>query len=318
MYRLSAPMPARSQPLVLDLAPHRIHDPLPDERLDLDEDEDPARDKALRDSIAAHGQHVPVLVRPRPSDEDDPDAPETYDIVYGRRRLRVLKSLGRPVRALVSRLDDAAVVLARGVENTSRKDLSFIEKACLAAQLESLDHDRAVIAGALNIDAPALCRLLKVGRAFAPEFLRHIGPAPKVGRDRWVALAEALKAPGHLSRVYARLPALAGLPDSNERFDQVFAWARGYRSPPLIRRGPGWPNRRVNTRHGFPIGRVKVAPDAVILTLPMGDTPAFANWVNEEAETILRDMYDRWVASKQKPPKEEPCETAPPQTNPLI
>jgi len=44
----------------------------------------------LAESIKAHGQQVPIMVRPIS------DKPGHYKIVYGRRRLRALRSLGIP------------------------------------------------------------------------------------------------------------------------------------------------------------------------------------------------------------------------------
>ncbi|WP_425073409.1 plasmid partitioning protein RepB [Sagittula sp. S175] len=290
MDRLCPPAPGPSRAILLEIAPEHIHLPTEDPRLDHDP-ENPAKDANLRASIAAHGQQLPILVRPRPGH------PGQYDLVYGRRRLRVLKSLNRPVRALVSRLDSRAAALARGAENCHRRDLSFIEKSVLAAQLgESVD--RPTIAATLDTDLPTLNRMLRVGSAFDLDFLDQIGPAPGIGRDRWLRLHGFLQAPDMAERVRRRLPALAGLPDSDMRFEQVFAWAQGLPSPVIARRGPGWPNRRVSSAHGFPIGRVKVTDTAVMLTVPMGETPAFAIWINLEAERVLRDLYAQWIASK--------------------
>ena len=82
--------------------------------LDRLEDDDPAH-AALMTSLRDHGQQVPVLVRPHP------ELPDTYQIVYGRRRVLALRDLGIPVKALVRDLDDRELVVAQGQENSAAK-----------------------------------------------------------------------------------------------------------------------------------------------------------------------------------------------------
>lgn len=251
----------------------------------------PEDDAQLRDSLATYGQQVPVLVRP------DADHPGEFEIVYGRRRLRALKALGLPVKALVRHLDDQALVLAQGQENTARKDLSFIEKASFAAQMEALSYDRQTIAAALSIDMPMVSRMLKVGRAFDIDFLRHIGSAPGIGRDRWLKLSEVLQRPGRADQVNDLLPQLTSIEDSDARFEQVLAWAEG-QAAPKPSRSPNTPTRKVTSTAGYTIARVKRTEAALTLTLPHGDAPAFTAWVDEQAEDLVQDLYARWIKSR--------------------
>ena len=51
----------------------------------------------LKDSIAAHGQRVPVLLRPLDGDR--------YGLIYGRRRVEACRELGLDVRAIVTEAD---------------------------------------------------------------------------------------------------------------------------------------------------------------------------------------------------------------------
>ena len=101
---------------------------------------------ALVESIREYGQQVPVLLRVNPND------PERYQVVYGRRRIRALKDLGLPVKALIRDLDDRALIIAQGQENTARKDLTFIERANFARQMRDGGYDRKVICDALHVD----------------------------------------------------------------------------------------------------------------------------------------------------------------------
>ncbi|KKK64058.1 hypothetical protein LCGC14_2988040, partial [marine sediment metagenome] len=70
-------------------------------------DEDVAQ---LAESIRSHGQQVPIMVRPIA------ERPGQYRVVYGRRRLRALRLIGRSAKALVRSLSDHEAILAQGQE----------------------------------------------------------------------------------------------------------------------------------------------------------------------------------------------------------
>tara|TARA_R110002020_G_scaffold233050_26_gene444823 strand:+ start:6428 stop:7381 length:954 start_codon:yes stop_codon:yes gene_type:complete len=273
---------------VQDIDPHAIHAAGVTDRLGVDED----ADAALRESLRVHGQQVPVLVRPRA------DEPGQYDIVYGRRRVLAMRDLGLPVKAMVRQLDDAALVLAQGQENTARQDLSFIEKASFAAQLEALSYDRPTIAAALSMDLPMISRMLKVGRAFDIGFLQEIGSAPGIGRDRWLKLVEAMEAHGVRERVHARLPTLAMVSGSDARFEQVLAWATDAPAPKAAR--PPARTRKVKNRDGIAIARVKADDKALTLTLNDGEVPGFVRWLETQADDVINDLYDRWTKKRSE------------------
>lgn len=66
--------------------------------------------KELLEAIKERGQDSPVLVRPHPKLDG------RYQIVFGLRRVRVARELGRKVRAVVKALDDKTHVIAQGQE----------------------------------------------------------------------------------------------------------------------------------------------------------------------------------------------------------
>ncbi|MGJ8624934.1 MAG: plasmid partitioning protein RepB, partial [Yoonia sp.] len=138
----------------------------------------------LAESIKAHGQQVPIMVRPIA------DKPGHYKIVYGRRRLRALRSLGIPAKALVRSLSDEEAILAQGQENTQRLDPSFIEKALFAAELATSGYAQAIILDALAVDKPMLSRMTKVARSIPKSVIEKIGSAHGIGRRRWEDLAD--------------------------------------------------------------------------------------------------------------------------------
>lgn len=203
----------KSQALV-ELDPDLIDAPRITDRLD----EDPAHFEEFARQIREHGQQVPILVRPHP------DAEGRYQIAYGRRRLRAVKAAGMLVKASVKPLTDEEFVLAQGQENSARHDLSFIERALYAAQLEESGFARHVIMGALGVDKTGLSRLISSAVTVPVDIIRAIGPAPKTGRDRWVEFAGLLGANGAMARVRSELASgdLSNV-SSDERFARLFA-----------------------------------------------------------------------------------------------
>src|SRR5690606_11517702 len=116
-----------------------------------------------------------------------------YQLAYGHRRVQAARELGLNVRAVVRSLDDAALVLAQGKENAERRDLSFIERAFFAKVLIDHGFDRATAMAALSVHKSEMSRLIQVAEAIPPHIVRAIGPAPKAGRPRWIALGDLLE-----------------------------------------------------------------------------------------------------------------------------
>lgn len=171
----------------------------------------------LKASIADSGQQVPILVRPHPA------KPNYYQAAYGHRRLRAADDLGRSVKAIVRNLTDEEVILAQGQENGPRVDLSFIERALFARRLEEHGFSRDTIAKALSVDKPEISRLLQVAEGVPSEIMLAVGPAPKVGRPRWLAFAERLKDSASAKRLEKEMQAPDFLADeTNKRFDRLW------------------------------------------------------------------------------------------------
>src|SRR5271166_1902224 len=173
---------------VVDLDPGIVDPSFVKDRLESD---DSGFDE-LVEAIRERGQDTPILVRPHPK------VAGRYMVVFGHRRVRAAKTLGRKVRAVVKDLKDREHVIAQGQENSARANLSFIEKALFAANLARLryDEDNATILTALAVDRTTLSKMLSV--AGLPEkILRAIGSAKGVGRDRWYELKLLLEKPSN-------------------------------------------------------------------------------------------------------------------------
>lgn len=203
---------------VVELDPALVDSSFIKDRLPLEDD--PAF-LQLKDSIAVHGQQVPILARPHPSD------PGRFQVAFGHRRLTAARELGTKIRAVVKALSDADLVIAQGQENSQRSDLSFIERAMFAARLDRLNFSRETICASLGVDMPEASRLLFVANAVDETIVEAIGPAPKAGRPRWLALAQRF-ADGSWREKIARVVESDEFrrADSNGRFNLVFAAAQ--------------------------------------------------------------------------------------------
>ncbi|WP_426232337.1 plasmid partitioning protein RepB [Pararhizobium sp. DWP3-4] len=164
---------------IVELEPEQIDGSFISDRLD----DDPAEFDALVEAIKVQGQNTPILVRPHVGDRD------RYQVVYGHRRLRVAKALGRKVRAVVKQMDDRTHVITQGQENSARANLTFIERALFARRLDERGYDREVISAALATNAASLSKMMSVTERIPAALISTIGAAPAVGRERWIELS---------------------------------------------------------------------------------------------------------------------------------
>lgn len=270
---------------ILELDPHSIQAGGMSDRLEHDED----AHRALMDSIRNHGQQVPVLVRPHPEDAD------SYQIVYGRRRVLAMRDLGLPVKAMVRDLEDKDLVIAQGQENAARRDLSYIEKAHFAGQMRDAGYDRPTIIAALHVDKTQISRMLTTIDALPNELITRIGAAPAVGRDRWRQFSEAYAA-GHrdLDDVLALLEACFS-ENSNDRFD--FLW--GYiadKTPQKSEPKPRRVKQVVNSSSGLPLATVEHTATGAVLKLKNKDAHGFDQWLVEN----LSDLHARFENERKE------------------
>ena len=219
---------------IIDLDPALLDSSFVADRMD---------DEGFADLVAAireHGQDTPILVRPHPS------AAGRYQIVFGHRRARAARELGRPVRAIIREVSDTDHVIAQGQENSARENLSFIERALFAHHLQGRGLDRSILQTALSVDNPMLTRLLSVAARVPEDIARAIGPARGIGRDRWLDLAQMLEVPDTLAiaRSLVAVPDFPAAP-SDARFEQLQA---ALKARPVRSRRTGPASRTRQTR----------------------------------------------------------------------
>ncbi|WP_117194288.1 plasmid partitioning protein RepB [Rhizobium terrae] len=199
---------------IVELDPDQIDGSFVKDRL-AEEDQD-FRD--LVEAIRARGQDSPILVRPHSTRDG------RYQVVFGHRRVRAARELGRKVRAVVKSMDDRTHVIAQGQENSARANLTFIERALFARRLEELGYDREVISTALAANAASVSKMMSVTERISSGVIQRIGAAPGVGRERWVELSLLAGKAGNAARVEEVL-ASAGFDAmiSDERFSALYA-----------------------------------------------------------------------------------------------
>ncbi|MBL0373683.1 plasmid partitioning protein RepB [Rhizobium sp. KVB221] len=179
---------------VVELDPATI-----DESFVRDRIEDDAQEFGeLVNAIRERGQDSPILVRPHPRETG------RYMVVFGHRRVRAARELGRNVRAVVKAIEDRDHVVAQGQENSARANLSFIEKAVFAGKLSKLnyDNDNATVLAALSVDKATLSKMLSVAALPSPV-LGALSGAKSIGRDRWYELKLLLEKPATLEKAFS-------------------------------------------------------------------------------------------------------------------
>jgi ParB family chromosome partitioning protein len=240
----------------------------------------------LVQSIAENGQEVPILVRVHPTLKD------RYQVAYGHRRLEAAKLLERKVLAIVRRLDDAEVVIAQGIENSARRNLSYIERAIFAANLEAGGFERTVIMKALSTDKTALSKLISVAKAVPADIVRAIGSAPGIGRRKWIAFADALSEnpPSRLHRLFATAPFRQA--DSDTRFELSAAeLARKQTKADEATEYEWRPKSGDRIR-----AKIKAAAQSFTLALNTTDAAAFGDFISRR----LDDLYEAYRSEKLK------------------
>src|SRR5215204_6358642 len=249
--------------------------------------DDRASPSELIELIRASGQQVPILARPHP------DKPGRYQIAYGHRRVGAAKALARPVRAVIRQLSDAELVIAQGQENSARRDLSFIERALYAAKLEEAGFDRETIMAALSVDKSGLSRLISAAVKIPRDLIEAIGPAPKIGRDRWMELAGKLDNgnAGESAREIVGEASFAEA-DTDARFELVL---KAMQAPPRSRAKAS--GRPLTTREGRGIGRIERAGKGARLILTEA---AFADFLVRQLPDLY-EVYGRDAQSHLRP-----------------
>lgn len=215
-------------------------------------DDDATSFEAFKRSIETEGQKVPVQVRKHPS------SPGRYQIVYGHRRWLAAMQLDRPVRALEVEISDLDLVLAQGIENAGRQDLTWIERALFASRMDDAGIKARHIYAALSIEDAELARMRNVYRTIPADIIEAIGRAPKIGRPRWLDLAKTVA--GDAGTLDTLRAALDRKGDAAETSDQRFQRAlKAIKAASTGRREPS----SITDKSGTKIGALLISSKEV-------------------------------------------------------
>lgn len=230
-----------------------------------------SRFQDLKAAIAENGQQIPIIARPHPTEDGH------YQIAAGHRRWRVAQELGLSLKAIIRKLSDHEMVVLQGQENGPREDLTFIERARFAMQMEGHGFDRDTLSAALSVDKPEISRLLTVAQGLGEELIVAIGPAPKIGRPRWLQLVKGLEQAGARDELNELIPSSAfQAADTDERFT-------------LALQAVG-PTRRTAKRRPVSSDRVAWLEKKGGNVRLVSDNASFASFLQRRLPTILEEF----------------------------
>ena len=274
---------------IAELDPTLVHAGGLEDRVDISQEEI----ATLAESLRKAGQKLPILVRPHPS------RPGEFEIVAGRRRLAACKIAGLQVRAEIQDLDDAALVMGQAIKNIAREDLTYIERARLAARMV----DEAGLAPA-DIDTAFSCgktdrsRYLKIGRGIPDDIVSFVGKASGVGRPRWEKLVAHMEAnEAALSRMREVLAAAntadSALATSDARFSYLFdaAFRTDVADRDTTPRGKDEQTPEAQEiwvpSHDTPVGSFKRTHSGVQVILKGSFKPGFLDWLDHNVNAVI-------------------------------
>jgi len=271
---------------IREIDPNLIDDWGPIDRLDeftaVNSEDDGEGFDALKSSIQDGGQQVPILVRKAKSEG-------RFEAIYGRRRLRACRELGIKVRANVQDIDDQTALLAKGLENAARRNLSFYEKARFAEAILEAGHATPTVRQVLSLSASGLSHLMKVTQNVPVKVGDLIGAAPKSGRPKWTALAELF-----ISKKLTEKTAVSVLQtcgeevSSDDRLDLLLKEAS--------KRG-AWQGQ--GTSEVTPVEGVTIKTGRGSISMSVkksGANAKFADWLDDNLAEIIKRSYAEFTA----------------------
>lgn len=270
---------------VVELEPDQVDVSFVPDRLD----ENSVEFDDLVEAIRVRGQDTPILVRPHP------DRDNQYQVVFGHRRLRAAKALGRKVRAVVKPLDDRNHVIAQGQENSARANLSFIERALFARRLHDRGYDREVISLALSTGGSSLSKMISVTDRIPTGVIEAIGAAPAVGRERWIELSLLVGKPS-FGEILERLlhdDAFTAAP-SDDRFSAIYAAlnksARPVKKTNLARKVESWA-----TSDKAVSAEIKNTGKAFSISMKAKNASRFGEYVSSKLDSLYAQFLENEV-----------------------
>lgn len=239
----------------------------------------------LASSIAEAGQQVPVLLRP--SKERDGH----FEVIYGQRRILACRHLGIPVRALIRTLDDTDALLAKGLENAGRAELSYYERVRFAQAILEQGYSRAEVCQALAISKNTLSQLERINRLVPTAVGEAIGAAPGAGRPKWTTLATAFEKEQLTEKVALGVLSRSSELESDGRLELVLK--------EIGKRGKQ--ERSVEERSPVPGVQIKSGKSGLSVSVKRaGGNTEFANWLDQNLDQLIQDSFERFQSENHE------------------
>lgn len=239
----------------------------------------------LASSIAEAGQQVPVLLRP--SKERDGH----FEVIYGQRRILACRQLGIPVRALIRTLDDTDALMAKGLENAGRAELSYYERVRFAQAILEQGYSRAEVCQALAISKNTLSQLERINRLVPCAVGEAIGAAPGAGRPKWTSLATAFEKEQLTEKAALGVLGRSSELESDGRLELVLK--------EIGKRGKQ--ERSIEERSPLPGVQIKSGKSGLSLSVKRaGDNTQFANWLDQNLDQLIQDSFERFQSEIHK------------------
>jgi ParB family transcriptional regulator, chromosome partitioning protein len=233
-------------------------------------------------SIEAHGQRVPITVRPSKAPVGK------YEIVVGHRRHRACMKLGRSVKAIVEDMSDLDLVVQMEVENSVRRDLSVIEKARkYRAFVEGGLMNQAQIADRFGYSQGLVAQLMSINE-IPHSVVDALGTPLAMSKRQGLLLVRAMRDESLYKRALEQAAAVA---DSGLSLEQRIAFLRGRRSSLT---GPGsGPRSHVTAEYKNAHGRV-------VLALAQQDERPVIRFPPDADEDFVRFVWERLAAAHEE------------------
>lgn len=239
----------------------------------------------LASSIAEAGQQVPVLLRP--SKERDGH----FEVIYGQRRILACRQLGIPVRALIRTLDDTDALMAKGLENAGRAELSYYERVRFAQAILEQGYSRAEVCQALAISKNTLSQLERINRLVPCAVGEAIGAAPGAGRPKWTSLATAFEKEQLTEKAALGVLGRSSELDSDGRLELVLK--------EIGKRGKQ--ERSIEERSPLPGVQIKSGKSGLSLSVKRaGDNTQFVNWLDQNLDQLIQDSFERFQSENHE------------------
>lgn len=242
----------------------------------------------LLESMREHGQSTPGLVRPVRG------AARPFQIVFGRRRLAAAKLLGIKFKAIARELSDEDAIVLQGEENSNRKDLSFIERCLFAQSQEAAGYRRDVICKSLSTGRSHISEMIRIAAALPREILMQIGPAPEIGRRRWIEFEVRWAAHREPAKVAQLVLEQEQIQASSS--DLRFAAVSEALTKVEVRAAASSTTDLIS--HGLVLGQIQRGKSAAKLTFNKSVPSGFVDFIAGQIES-LHDQFMQKQSSKQ-------------------